>query len=275
MYSNWDRVVSNTRLISLPEAYLQLKEVLLQKNFSMADVAVPINTDPALTARLLRLVNSAFYGLSGKIDTVFRAVTMIGTQQVNDLVLSTAVAQTFDGVDNQVMDMVSFWKHSVTCGLTAKNLAKASNVKDSERLFGAGLLHDIGHLIMYQSVPELSQQCILQAFKSDQPLYRVERELIGFDYAKVGGALLQQWQMPTSLCEAVEFHLQPDQALVSSRDAFLVHIAKAMIAEDFEIKYLHPDSLEVSGLSKDQIMAVREQTEQDVAEVLDSLFPHH
>lgn len=273
MSSNWEQVMSNARLISLPEAYLQLKKVLGQEDFSMAEVAVPISQDPALTTRLLRLVNSSFYGFSGQIDTVFRAVTMIGTQQVHDLALATAVAQTFDGIDNSYMDVTSFWRHSVFCGLAAKNLAKKCDLKDSECLFVAGLLQDIGHLIMYQSIPELSQQCMLQAGESGQPLHLVERDMLGLDYARVGCALMQQWQLPTSLRETTKFHLEPEKALLFPVETFIVHIARTMTGDDFDMTGLHPGSLGITGLSMDQCIEARQQTEQDVMTVLNSLFP--
>lgn len=280
MTSYWEQVIAEARLISLPEAYLQLKEVLDDPDYSMAEVAVPISQDPALTARLLRLVNSSFYGFAGNIDTVFRAVTMIGSQQVYNLALATAVAQTFDSMDNRIMDMTEFWRHSVFCGLAAKNLAKACNVLDSERLFVAGLLHDIGHLIMYQSIPELSQQAILKAQKTGQALHLVEKELTGLNYTRVGGELMRQWQLPGSLRETTEFHLEPEKALSYPLETHLVHIAVIMArAEKVAIEAnnasleIHQTSLEAAGLSMDTCVKISQETEQNVMTVLASMFP--
>ena len=273
MISNWEQVIAKARLISLPEAYLRLKKVLDQPNFSMTEVAIPISQDPALTARLLRLVNSSFYGLSGTIDTVFRALTMIGTQQVHDLALATAVAQSFDRMDNNIMDMSRFWRDSVMCGLAASNLARTCGLAGCERLFVAGLLHDIGHLVMYQSIPELCQQSLLMAKETGKPLHLIERELIGLDSARVGGALMQQWQFPGSLRETTEFHLDPAQALLYPMDTYLVHIAVALAEEDFDEARLQADSLKYTGLSVDQCLGVRQQTEEDVVNVFNCLFP--
>ena len=271
--SNWETVIATSRLISLPKAFLQLKKVLDQPDFSMAEVALPISQDPALTTRLLRLINSSFYGFSGEIDTVFRAVTMIGSQQVYDLALATSITQTFDHMDSKVMDMCKFWRHSVFCGLAAKNLAKACNVPDSEQLFVAGLLHDIGHLIMYQSVPEKSYQAIIQAQETGQPLHIIEREIIGLDYARVGGALMHQWQLPESLRETTEFHLEPERANLFSLETCLVHIAVKLPEANNDTVQLPAHVLETTGLSVDECMDIKQQTELDVIKVLNSLFP--
>ena len=274
--SNWEKVIAEAQLISLPEAFLQLKSVLDQDDFSMAEVAMPISQDPALTARLLRLVNSSFYGFSGKIDTVFRAVTMIGTRQVYELALATAVTQTFDGMGNRIIDMPGFWCNSVYCGLAAKNLAKACNLLNSERLFVAGLLHDIGHLIMYQSIPELCEQAIILSNESLQPLYLVERDIIGLDYARVGGALARQWQLPGSLRETTEFHVTPEQSRSFPLETYLVNIAVQLTAiqnGNIEDARFHPDALQQTGISLEDCESIMQQTELEISKVMSSIFP--
>lgn len=150
----WEKVTENAKLISLPDVYLRLKSVIDDPGFAMNDIADVISQDPAMTARLLRLVNSAYFGFAAKIDTVNRAVGMLGSQQVHDLVLAASVAQRFEGMSNQVMDMERFWLRSVTRAIACRELAVMCNMLDGERVFVAGLLSDIGHLIMYQSVPD-------------------------------------------------------------------------------------------------------------------------
>ena len=276
MQSSWEQVMGQARLISLPEAFLQLKKVLEQEDFSMADVALAISQDPALTVRLLRLVNSPFYGLSGEIDTVFRAITMIGTKQVYDLALATSVAQTFDKMDSKVMDMERFWRRSVLTALAAKRLALACDVSDSERLFVAGLLHDIGHLVMYQGLPELCLQAIIEARESGRSLYQVERELCNLDYARVGGALMRQWQLPGCLRETTEFHVEPEKSLLFPLETSLVHIAVVLSGEQPitpEVHRIHSFALKTCGLEVDACIDIRQQAEQDTAQVYASLFP--
>ena len=280
MTTVWEQVTANAGLISLPEVYLRLKDLLAQPDFSMADVALIINQDLALTARLLRLVNSPYFGLVSKIDTVFRAVSMLGTRQVHDLALATSVAHSFAGMPSGVMDMPKFWRRSLFCGLVSRRLAKAAGVEDSERLFVAGLLRDIGHLVMYQTVPDPCRQAMLAAEKREMPLFLVERELIGIDYARVGGVLMRQWQLPNSLREATEFHVEPRRALEFPAQTYLVHLAALLVAaaeagQPFGSGALGPqaESWAVTGLTLQQCLSVQSECAAEADEALDLFLP--
>lgn len=280
MSTVWEKVTGNAKLISPPEIYLRLREVLGQPDFAMSDVAVVISKDPALSARILRLVNSSFFGFASKIDTVFRAVNLLGTHQIYDLVLATSVTQSFNGMSNQVMDMAVFWRRSIYCGLVARQLAGMCNVLDSERLFVAGLLKDIGHLIMYQSIPELSERAILEADETLRPLYIVERELIGIDYARVGGVLMRQWQLPDSLRESTELHVEPQRSQEFPLATALIHISALMTdaldtREEFGVGRLEPSSeaMALTGLTQEQCQTVQAEAEQEIEGVLQSIMP--
>jgi HD-like signal output (HDOD) protein len=280
MTTLWEQVTANAKLISLPEVYLRLKDLLAQPDCSMADVALIIGQDPALTARLLRLVNSPYFGLAAKIETVFRAINMLGIQQVHDLTLATAVAHTFPGMPNEIMNIRKFWKHSVFCGLVSRGLAKAAGVQDSERLFVAGLLRDIGHLVMYQTLPQPCQQARLAAAQRVQPLYRVERELIGIDYARVGGVLMRQWLLPSRLREATEFHVEPHRALAFPLETYLVHLAALLVTaadsgQEFASGALQPqaESWDITGLSLTQCLVVRSEAAVEADRALDFFLP--
>jgi HD-like signal output (HDOD) protein len=280
MTTVWERVTANAKLISLPAVYLRLKEILAQPDFSMADVALVIGQDTALTTRLLRLVNSPYFGLADKIDTVFRAVNMLGTQQVHDLALATSVAHSFEGMPSEAMDMPKFWRRSVFCGLVTRGLARVVGVPESERLFVAGLLRDIGHLVMYQTVPEPCLKAMLEAEQRKQPLYLVEREIIGIDYARVGGMLMRQWQLPGSLREAAEFHTEPRRALSYAVETCLVHIASLLVTaaetgQEFGVGALAPQTVswDVTGLMVEQCLSVQSQSEAETDRALDFFLP--
>ena len=280
MTTVWEQVTANARLVSLPEVYLRLKELLAQPDFSMADVALIIGQDPALTARLLRLVNSPYFGLAAKIDTVFRAISMLGTRQVHDLALATSVAHSFAGMPSGIIDMPKFWRRSIFCGLVSRGLAKAAGMEDSERLFVAGLLRDIGHLVMYQTVPGPCKAAMLAAGQREQPLYLVEREQIGIDYARVGGVLMRQWQLPSSLREAAEFHIEPRRALEFTAETYLVHLAALLVAATetgraFGSGVLEPqsESWEITGLTPQQCLSVQSECAMEADEALDFFLP--
>ncbi len=176
-------VTRAANLISLPDVYLRLREILDDEDFAMAEVAVVISHDPALTLRLLRVINSSLYGFARTIETVSHAISLLGTQPVHDLVLAASVTQAFEDASTNIIDMHQFWQHSVYCAVSSRQLAGQCSGANKERLFVAGLLHDIGHLIMYQVIPELSQQAKTVAQETSQPVFKVERDLIGFDYA--------------------------------------------------------------------------------------------
>ena len=223
-----EQVIHNAKLTSLPDLYLRLKSVLEDPDFSLANVADIISQDPAITARLLRMVNSPYFGFVSKIETVSRAISMLGTQQVHDLVLATSVAKVFAGLSSKVMDMTAFWRSSVYCAVLSRQLASRCRLLDNERLFVAGLLRDIGHLPMYQSIPELSQEARQRAGTDERPLFRIERDLIGFDYAQVGGTLMQKWAMPRSLWEITRYHTEPAKTREFSLEISIMHIASAV-----------------------------------------------
>ena len=280
MTTVWEQVTANARLISLPEVYLRLKDLIAQPDYSMADVALIIGQDPALTTRLLRLGNSPYFGFAAKIDTVFRAVSMLGTRQVHDLALATSVANSFPGMPNGVMDMPTFWRRSVFCGLASRGLAKAAGVQDSERLFVAGLLRDLGHLLMYQTVPEPCREAMLAAEQREQPLYLVERELIGIDHARVGGVLMRQWRLPSALREVTEFHVEPRRALEFPTETYLVHLAALLVTaaetgQEFGSGVLaaQEESWQITGLTSQQCLVVQAECAAEADKALDFFLP--
>ncbi len=217
-------------LPTLPDVYLQVKAVIDDPKASMVDLARALSVDPGMTARVLKLVNSPFYGLSGKIETVSRAASILGMQPIHDLVLATAVATTFSKITPSVMDMKVFWRSSVERGLLARVLAKTCNLIDSERLFVGGLLCDIGHLAMFQKIPDISAQVLRQAKTEGTIRTKLEQEQIGFDAAEAGAALLKEWHLPESYQRATRYHMNPSNAAEPSLEVEILHIA-GVIAE--------------------------------------------
>lgn len=281
MDKTFREVKKATQLISLPDVYLRLKSVIDAPEFTMDEVAEIISQDPALTIRLLRMVNSSLYGFVGKIETVSRAITLLGTQQIHDLVLATSVAQAFRGMSIQVMDMSRYWGQSVYCAVTCRQLADLHPNCDKETLFVAGLLHDIGHLIMYQVIPDLSQQAIIAARERGQPLYEIERDLFGFDYSKVGSDLMQQWSLPERLRVTTRYHTEPNRAEKYPLETALVHIG-SLLTKAYEGKKefnqgaltVDPASWLVTGLSPQVCISLTEPIENDAREVLKLISPY-
>jgi len=225
MSNQWDRVSVQANLISLPDIYWKLKEILDSHDYSMQDVAQLIVYDPGLTARMLQIVNSAYFGFAAKIDTVNHAVSILGVQQISDLVLATSIADALGDYECEYLDIKQFWLSSVYRAIAARNLAGVCNLMDGERMFVAGLLSGIGHLIMYQSIPVLVQQARREADADGKPLYLVEREVAGFDHVQVASMLMKNWKLPDSLVTVIENHLEPDPDAAYLLDSAILHVA--------------------------------------------------
>ncbi len=228
MNENWQTLFDESNLVSLPDAYIKLQQLLAEDDYALADVAEIIGYDPAISARLLRMVNSAYFGLVANIDTISRAINYLGAQQVHDLVLTTSIAETFSDIKNPAFNLYTFWQQSIYCAIAARELAVLCNVLDSERLFVAGLLHKIGQLMMSQAIPQLTLQAQQLAEQSGITLAKAEQEAIGFDYTQAGAELLQHWKLPTSLTMTTRYQLQPALADDFSLEVSIIHIAAAM-----------------------------------------------
>jgi HD-like signal output (HDOD) protein len=219
-----DLVHDNVQLLSLPEVCLRIQQLAEDPRAGMAEFAQLVIQDPALTTRLLKLVNSAYYRFPGRVDTVSRAVNLIGIAELRNLTLAMAAMEVFGGLENERFDMLGFWRHSVYCALVARFLAKHARVLHAERLFIAGLLHDVGRLLIFNLLPEQAA-LILQRVANGEEVCAAERVELGFDHAAVGHELLRLWHLPKELRIAVAFHHLPEVAEEARLEATLVYLA--------------------------------------------------
>ena len=134
---------------SPPILYYQLREKLDDPNTSFEDLADIIKTDTAMSARLLKIVNSAFYGFDGKVDTLTHALNIVGTEQLTDLALAAIVTSKFQGIPRDLINMETFWMHSIGCGIAARKIARYVPGVEAEKMYLGGMLHDIGSLIFF------------------------------------------------------------------------------------------------------------------------------
>lgn len=221
-----DLVTGSIKLVSIPELYVRLNDAVEAGEASTTEIGRIISQDPGLTAHLLRIANSPLYGFSAKIDTISRAVMVIGTRGLRDLVLAASAVDVFSKIPSNLISMASFWRHSIYTGVIARVMAEKCRVLHSERLFVIGLLHDIGQLILFYKIPELAREALYRSRSTGQPRYLAEREVLGFDHAQVGGELLRHWSMPESLCSAVAYHHEP--APTHGLETAIVHLADSL-----------------------------------------------
>lgn len=214
---------------SLPLTFTQLNKAVEDPRSSNRDIAGIISDDAALSARLLRMVNSALYAFPTKISTISRAVTVVGTKQLRDLAMATSVLDMFKDVPSDQVNMESFWKHNIACGITARVLATLRRDPNAEEYFVSGLLHDIGRLLMFTEAPALAAQAFRQARDTGTLLYKTEREVFGFDHAAVGEILLKQWQLPAQIIAAVGYHHRPSANRDHAIHAAITHVADLIV----------------------------------------------
>lgn len=262
-------------LVTLPDVFIRINQLVDDPNSNVADIARVVSQDPSFTVRLLRVANSPFYGFSSTIDNVSRAVLVIGTSQMRNLALSMSVARTFDGLPNNLVTMDNFWHHSLYCALTARVLARRARKCDPEAAFTAGLLHDIGELIIFNRLPEQAKEALLLVLDQvdDLPVYLAERQILGFDHAQVGGELARQWRLPPLLEECIAFHHSIGDAKRYPRETALVHLAN-ILAQMAEVDTLElddaspidPQAWEITGLGKGIIESVIREAQEEIVE---------
>jgi HD-like signal output (HDOD) protein len=263
-------------LVTLPEVALRITRMVDDPTSSAADIGREISHDAALTARLLRIANSPVFGQQGKIATIKRAITVLGVRQVRDLTMGITAVHTFDGIANELVTMASFWRHSVLCAVAADQIAARRGGR-TDSPFVAGLLHDIGQLVIFNRIPELAREALLLSADSidDEGLYHCEQQVIGFDHAAVGAALACAWRLPAPLRACIEFHHEPAAAQDHPAEAAAVHIASAVAAlveigsrDARDAPAICPSALRQFRLDDGAIAEIAAQTARSAAEML-------
>ncbi len=262
-------------LVTLPDVFIRINSLVEDPNSTTGDIAKVVSQDPSFTVRLLRVANSPLYGLSSSVDTVAKAVSVIGTSQIRNLALSTSVARTFAGLPNDLVSMDNFWHHSLYCALAARILARQARRCDAEAVFTAGLLHDIGELVIFNRRPEQAKEALLMVLDSvdELPVYQAERQVVGFDHAQVGGELARQWHLPPLLEDCIAYHHAVGEAKRYPRETALVHLANiiALMAEldtseSADVAPIDPRAWEITGLTEEVIEPTMREAQQEIAE---------
>ncbi|HEY9150613.1 MAG: HDOD domain-containing protein [Gammaproteobacteria bacterium] len=274
-----DLIDDTLELASLPAVVLRALELLNAPDSSAADIGQVISEDPALSVRLLRIVNSSFYGFPSRIETISRAITIVGTLEITDLVLGSSAVEAFAGLPNELIEMQQFWEHSLYAGVVARVLARHHRAPNTERFFVSGLLHDIGSLVLYNQRPEESRRA-LELARAGRPLHQVEQEIFGFDHSDVGAELMQAWNLPDAFIEAARHHHRPVEAQEFPLETAMVHLADVIAAGAHltgsatnQVPPLEPRAWELTGLSLDITESVIEEADRQYADALAVILP--
>lgn len=248
------------QLPPLPAVLYELQRVVQDELSDAETVAKVVRSDAGLSTFLLRLVNSAFYSFPARIDTITRAVAMVGTRPLYLLSVGMLFQDLINAVPKSSLDIARFWRHSIAVGLAAQEIWREMGHKEDERLFTAGLLHDIGKLALACLLPKAADFAKHIALKSRKaPTFEVERELLGFDHSRFGGMLLRKWNMPASLAMPVLWHHHP-QSAAHYKEPVVVHLADVIansmgitVVPGSVVSKLDAGAWEMTGLSLEKV----------------------
>ena len=221
-------------LISLPEIYLRLQRTIEDPLHTREQVAEILAHDPALSARVLRIANSSYYGFSRQIESVDEAVGIVGELDLRNLALAVSLVGSMSRLDRRGVDIDRFWLHSLRTAVVARLVGRAAGGCNPETLFLAGMLHDLGILVIYQQNPDLAVAIGRQIEALHQLRDQAEREVLGFDHAEVGGLLIEAWSLSPELAELVRCHHQYQLAREYPRATQILSLGNLLAADDSE-----------------------------------------
>jgi HD-like signal output (HDOD) protein len=217
-------VEHETELASFPDIFFRIKEVLEDDAASADRIAKVVSTDIGLSAKLLKLVNSPLYGFPQTIDSISRAVALVGGKELSTLALGISAINYFKDIPPELVDMQSFWRHSITCGIFARMLAGTQSGLSPERFFIGGLLHDVGRLILFKKLPYASTEAMLFARENCLPLVEAETAVMELCHTDISKPLLAAWKFPESLAVMINYHHNPME-YPNPLEPAIVHVA--------------------------------------------------
>lgn len=264
-------------IATLPEVTIKIIGIVEDPKSTARDLHEVIKNDPALSVKVLKVVNSAFYGLPGQVASVDRAIILLGLSAVKNIAIAASIARLFKG--KKISDQFSaadLWRHSVAVAVAARSLAKCSpHPVMADEIFVAGLIHDIGTLVERQAYPDQFSEVIQRC--TDDPsadFLEMEREIIGADHQAFGVGLTTKWKFPRHLRAAVGFHHNPESVSVELRNmATLIRLADVMACEEKLGFYysargdaMNKEQLDALGITQPQVDEVRAGLAEQLAE---------
>lgn len=227
-------------LFVLSESFIRIKELIDDESSTIDDISDVIIIDPALTGTILKLANSSFFNYPGKIDTISKAVLVLGITEVYNLVIAYFTTQAFKSINADQDYLDKFWEESVDCALLVKFFGCGLNVPNAERLFILGLLHNLGELIVKQISPKMMIEC--QSNLGSSMLWKKQRDVLGFTFGECGAELLKLWQLPYNIVAPVRNQDEDDFGLINT-ESQLLYIAKRIVIHQKLLKSKNQNEL--------------------------------
>jgi len=270
-------------LPSLPEVYIRVTELLETDTSTAAKIGEAVQTDPTLTARILKLINSAYFGLRNPVTSIPQAVTLLGRQQLQQVLVGSVLAGVFKDFDITSFPLRDFWQHCVKTAIIARQLAmQNARIIDHEAFFTAGLLHDIGWLVIAKVNPGSYIQITEIAKAENREMTEVEVDKFGVTHIEIGVALLEKWGIPGLITQCVKKHHDSDHVEPYAIETSVVYIANRLSridlgSEDFQEEDAISDFLasipnwEQSKCTLEQIIIACRLADEQWLDVMESL----
>ncbi len=266
-----EKVQTIIQLPALPTIAMEVVEMVDNPKTSASKLGRLISTDQALTAKVLKIANSPFYGFPRKISTIDFAIIVLGYDALKEIVISISLVSSLQKKSDALFDAKGFWDHSITSGVLARRLARDLGYRVSGEVFVGGLLHDMGISVLhryfraeYKRITEILQETDLNALEA-------EESVLGVTHAEVGGWLAERWNLPDHLVEAIRFHHTPTRAdknkdlvaLIHCADVFALRMSPQMVEFDKGLDF-DPKALEHLQLTDQQVLNEYMQSYKDL-----------
>jgi putative nucleotidyltransferase with HDIG domain len=260
------KIEAISALPTVPSNLRQISVMLEKPRLTMDEIARFVSNDPALTIKVLKMVNSAAYGFPGRISSVSHAIMLLGLNVIRGLLLGISV------FDLMQKNMAGLWEHSCSCAVAARCLAQQKKMKEPEEVSICGLLHDIGKVLVMLQYPTEYDQALREAKDNDISLLEAEKKFLAATHAEVGFWLAQKWRFPPNLVEAIGFHHRPQLAAQAPLETAIVHVADILVrskgvgfAGDPFVPAVHPATWQLIQLSDDDIASVLTQIDESTS----------
>jgi putative nucleotidyltransferase with HDIG domain len=249
------RKVENIKgLPTLPGIVKKISEMVVKPTTSAEDIGRVISSDQVLSAKVLKLINSAFYGFPGRISSVTHGIVLLGFNVVKGLVLSASVFDMMEG------KMVGLWEHSLGTAITSGIIGKRIKQENPEEGNEAGLLHDIGKVVIKVSMPDEYEKISKLVVEKEMSMFKAEKAVLGMTHAEIGGFLAEKWNLPQNLRDPITYHHSPHRARIAPKQTAMIHLADILIkgighgqGGDMWIPPLDKEAWQILKLSKKDI----------------------
>jgi putative nucleotidyltransferase with HDIG domain len=260
------RTVENINTLpTVPSVLKRLSAIIEKPRITIVEISAFISNDPALTTKVLKMVNSAIYGFPGRIASVSHATMLLGLNVIKGLLLGVSVFELMQKT------MSGLYEHSLACAIASRVIAQKKNLKEPEEVSVAGLLHDIGKVILILEFAEQYENAMKEAQEKEILIFDAEINQFNATHADVGGWLAEKWRFPRNLIEVIEFHHRPTLAKNAPLETAIVHMADLLVrargfgfAGDTFVPEVNPVAFELLKLSGQDIKDILREMEDNM-----------